>query len=262
MTTPVLVFDIETVPDVAGLRKLNGTAARDQPTQQVAAMAFQRRRQATGNDFLPLHLQRVVAISCALRDRDSLSRLVARRARRRRSAAHPALLRRHRKIHAAARLVERRRIRPAGAALPRPAPRRRARRATGTWARTTANSSGTTTSAATTRGTRPDGPARALPAARERAARRTSRSSCGFPGKLGMDGAQVWQAWQAGNIAEIRDYCETDVVNTYLVLSALSADARRISSDRYQQKSILSAPRSANPPNRTGSNSCSSGRSP
>jgi predicted PolB exonuclease-like 3'-5' exonuclease len=39
----------------------------------------------------------------------------------------------------------------------------------------------------------------------------------GFPGKLGMDGGKVWSAWQAGAIAGIRDYCETDVVNTYLV---------------------------------------------
>ena len=68
---PVLVFDIETVPDVAGLRALNGIDA-GLSDEQVAAMAFQRRRQATGNDFLQLHLQRVVAISCALRERDSL----------------------------------------------------------------------------------------------------------------------------------------------------------------------------------------------
>jgi hypothetical protein len=39
----------------------------------------------------------------------------------------------------------------------------------------------------------------------------------GFPGKLGMDGSQVWDAYQAGKLAEIRAYCETDVLNTYLV---------------------------------------------
>ena len=39
----------------------------------------------------------------------------------------------------------------------------------------------------------------------------------GLPGKLGMDGSQVWDAYQAGKLAEIRDYCETDVLNTYLV---------------------------------------------
>ena len=39
----------------------------------------------------------------------------------------------------------------------------------------------------------------------------------GFPGKLGMDGSKVWDAYQAGKLGEIRDYCETDVLNTYLV---------------------------------------------
>jgi predicted PolB exonuclease-like 3'-5' exonuclease len=39
----------------------------------------------------------------------------------------------------------------------------------------------------------------------------------GLPGKLGMDGSAVWGAWLDGKIDDIRDYCETDVVNTYLV---------------------------------------------
>ena len=67
---PVLAFDIETVPDVEGLRRLHGLDAAI-PDKGVAEMAFQLRRQATGHDFLPLHLHRVVVVSCALRDRDS-----------------------------------------------------------------------------------------------------------------------------------------------------------------------------------------------
>ena len=67
---PVLAFDIETVPDVEGIRRLHGLDG-GLPDRDVAEMAFTLRRQATGNDFLPLHLHRVVAISCALRDRDS-----------------------------------------------------------------------------------------------------------------------------------------------------------------------------------------------
>lgn len=39
----------------------------------------------------------------------------------------------------------------------------------------------------------------------------------GFPGKLGMSGDKVWDAYQRGGIKEIRDYCETDVLNTWLV---------------------------------------------
>jgi hypothetical protein len=40
---------------------------------------------------------------------------------------------------------------------------------------------------------------------------------CGFAGKLGMDGSQVWQEYSDGQIERIRAYCETDVVNTYLL---------------------------------------------
>jgi len=39
----------------------------------------------------------------------------------------------------------------------------------------------------------------------------------GFPGKLGMSGDKVWDAWRDGRIGEIRDYCETDVLNTWLI---------------------------------------------
>ena len=69
--SPILVFDIETVPDIAGLRTLYELGA-DISDADVAAMAFQRRRQASGNDFLQLHLHRVVAIACVLRERDSV----------------------------------------------------------------------------------------------------------------------------------------------------------------------------------------------
>ena len=39
----------------------------------------------------------------------------------------------------------------------------------------------------------------------------------GFPGKMGMSGAHVWESFCSGQIDVIRDYCETDVLNTYLV---------------------------------------------
>ena len=39
----------------------------------------------------------------------------------------------------------------------------------------------------------------------------------GFPGKVGMSGGRVWEKYQEGKLVEIRNYCETDVVNTYLV---------------------------------------------
>src|SRR5450759_4480116 len=67
---PTIVFDIETIPDIAGLRTLHGLDARVSDAE-VAEMAFQLRRQKTGSDFMPHHLQRVVAISCALREGDN-----------------------------------------------------------------------------------------------------------------------------------------------------------------------------------------------
>ncbi len=39
----------------------------------------------------------------------------------------------------------------------------------------------------------------------------------GFPGKLGMSGDKVWPVYLEGGIGQIRDYCETDVLNTWLV---------------------------------------------
>ncbi|WP_028387622.1 3'-5' exonuclease [Legionella fairfieldensis] len=42
-------------------------------------------------------------------------------------------------------------------------------------------------------------------------------SMLGFPGKMGMSGAKVWEQYRLGNLKNIRNYCETDVLNTYCV---------------------------------------------
>jgi len=39
----------------------------------------------------------------------------------------------------------------------------------------------------------------------------------GFPGKMGMSGDKVWDCFCNGELSSIRNYCETDVLNTYLV---------------------------------------------
>jgi predicted PolB exonuclease-like 3'-5' exonuclease len=39
----------------------------------------------------------------------------------------------------------------------------------------------------------------------------------GLPGKMGASGADVWKNYCAGRIDEIRNYCETDALNTYLI---------------------------------------------
>jgi predicted PolB exonuclease-like 3'-5' exonuclease len=55
----------------------------------------------------------------------------------------------------------------------------------------------------------------------------------GLPGKLGMSGEAVWDAWLEGRIAEIRDYCETDVVNTYLIYLRFELLRGRLTREDY-----------------------------
>lgn len=52
---------------------------------------------------------------------------------------------------------------------------------------------------------------------RGRASLEEASTLLGFPGKLGMSGDKVWECWLDGGIERIRHYCETDVLNTYLV---------------------------------------------
>ena len=65
--TPTLVFDLETIPDADGLRKLNGWG-EDVPDAEVVERALTARREAVGHDFLPLHLHKVAVVGCVFRD--------------------------------------------------------------------------------------------------------------------------------------------------------------------------------------------------
>ncbi|MBI3052760.1 MAG: 3'-5' exonuclease [Betaproteobacteria bacterium] len=61
----------------------------------------------------------------------------------------------------------------------------------------------------------------------------------GFPGKLGLEGSQVWQAWQDGKLAQIRSYCEADVANTYLVFLRFQLMRGVLPPDKYKQEIAL-----------------------
>ena len=56
----------------------------------------------------------------------------------------------------------------------------------------------------------------------------------GFPGKLGMSGDQVWDRFQAGELGAIRNYCETDVLNTYLIYLRFQLTRGILDDTRYQ----------------------------
>lgn len=58
----------------------------------------------------------------------------------------------------------------------------------------------------------------------------------GFPGKMGMEGSQVWDEYCQGNIEKIRDYCETDVLNTYLVFLRFELIRGKLSEISYTEK--------------------------
>ena len=61
----------------------------------------------------------------------------------------------------------------------------------------------------------------------------------GFPGKLGMSGADVWDAYRGGGIGQIRAYCETDALNTYLVYLRWEMVRGKLAADLYAQECDL-----------------------
>lgn len=63
----------------------------------------------------------------------------------------------------------------------------------------------------------------------------------GFPGKMNMDGSQVYEKFAAQDLTSIRNYCEIDVLNTYLIYlrfqkirGHLSAEAYDLSNTKLQ----------------------------
>lgn len=62
---------------------------------------------------------------------------------------------------------------------------------------------------------------------------------CGLPGKLGMHGSKVWDAWQAGEVAAVRNYCETDTLNTYLLYVRFELLRGRLTREEFQAECAL-----------------------
>jgi predicted PolB exonuclease-like 3'-5' exonuclease len=60
-----------------------------------------------------------------------------------------------------------------------------------------------------------------------------------LPGKLGMSGDKVWDCWLEGGIADIRNYCETDVLNTFLVYLRFELMRGRLSRDEFMAENAL-----------------------
>src|SRR5512133_2219047 len=235
--TPVLVFDIETVPDVAGLRRLRPewSALAD---AEVAEHAFAERRERNGNDFLPLHLHRIVAISCVLRS-DAGFRVGSIGS----LADSEAFL-----IPAFFGSIDRytpQLVSWNGGGFDLPVLHYRGLLAGVSAARYWDMGED-------------DRDFRynnyigryhmrhldlmdllAMYQPRASAPLDDLSRLAGFAGKLGMDGARVWDAFQAGHLEQIRNYCETDVVNTFLLFNRFQKMRGVLSTEQHHAEEAL-----------------------
>ena len=57
----------------------------------------------------------------------------------------------------------------------------------------------------------------------------------GFPGKFGAEGSEVTKMIDTGDIQGVRDYCETDVLNTYLVYLRAMQHRGTLTRDGYNR---------------------------
>jgi hypothetical protein len=235
--TPVLVFDLETIPDVSGLRTLLGSDAALSDAE-VAAQAFSARREKTGSDFLQHHLHRVAAISCVFRDDEgfrvrSLGSL---------DDAEPKL------IQDFYRIVERytpQLVSWNGGGFDLPVLNYRALihgiNAARFWEMGDEDRDFKWNNYLSRYHTRHLDlmDHLAMYTGRANAPLDDLAKLCGFPGKMGVDGSQVWSLYQEGRLQEIRDYCETDVVNTYLVYCRYQLLRGRLTRDAYDAEIAL-----------------------
>jgi predicted PolB exonuclease-like 3'-5' exonuclease len=213
--TPVLAFDIETIPDIAGLRLLHGLPAT-LADAEVAEFAFQKQRAKNGSDFLPLHLQRVVVISCALRADDGFKVW---------SLAEPKSCEGEiiQRFHDGIAKYTPQIVSWNGGGFDLPVLHYRGlihgASAPRYWDMGEDDKDFKWNNYISRYHTRHLDLMDLLALYQPRASVPLDELAklMGLPGKLGMDGSAVWGAWQAGQIDAIRDYCETDVVNTYLV---------------------------------------------
>jgi predicted PolB exonuclease-like 3'-5' exonuclease len=244
--TPILVFDIETVPDVAGARRLR-PAWSSLSDAELAQGLFEERREKTGSDFLPLHLHRVVAISCVFRD-DSGFRV--------RSIGTPeddeARL-----IQAFFATVDRytpQLVSWNGGGFDLPVLHYRGLihgvHAARYWDLGEDDRDFRYNNYISRYHTRHIDLMDLLAMYQPRASAPLDDMAklCGFAGKLGMDGSRVWDAFQAGGIEQIRNYCETDVVNTYLLytrfrrLRGVLDETASIAEERLVRETLAALP--------------------
>ena len=234
--TPILVFDVETVPDCEGIRRIHDLPA-DLADREVAEVAFQKRRTQTGNDFLPPHLQRVIVISCVLRDDEGIKLFSIGEP----DVAEGAAIQRffegiNRYVPQLVSWNGR------GFDLPVLAARGLVHGVTAAcfWDTGADNKDFRYSNYLSRFHDRHLDLMDVLSiyGGRGLPLDELARLS-GFPGKLGVGGAAVWDSYGRGGIAEIRDYCEADCANTYLLYLRFQMMRCALSPERYAAEAAL-----------------------
>ena len=236
--TPILAFDIETVPDCEGIRRIH-ELPEDLPDRDFAEIAFQKRRTLTGgSDFLPPHLQRVVVISCVMRDDEGLKVFSVGEPDAAEGAAIqrffeginryvPQLVSWNGRGFDIPVLVARGLIQGVTAAC--------------FWDTGADNKDFRYSNYINRFHERHVDLMDVLSmygGGRGSPLDELARLS-GFPGKLGVGGAAVWESYQRGEVAAIRDYCEADCANTYLLYLRFQMMRCVLTPERYAAECAL-----------------------
>jgi predicted PolB exonuclease-like 3'-5' exonuclease len=235
--TPILVFDIETIPDIAGLRRIHDLPAT-LSDGAVLDWFQQKRRAATGSDFAPHHLQQVVAIGCALRSANDLKVWSIGEL----DDAEPELIRR---FFDGIEKFTPQLVSWNGGGFDLPVLNQRALvhgiTAEKYWDWGDQDRDFKFNSYLGRYHTRHldlmDVLAMYQP--RANAGLDAIARLCGFPGKLGMDGSEVGAAVARGELAQVRNYCETDVLNTYLVYQRFRLMRGELAAGEYSAEIAL-----------------------
>ncbi|MDR2874999.1 MAG: 3'-5' exonuclease [Methylobacillus sp.] len=236
--TPTLVFDIETVPDTDGLRALLNLPP-ETSAAEVAQIAFHQRRQNGQSEFLPLHVQKVVAISCVLREGENNFRVWSLGAP---EEGEGALIQR---FYDGIEKYKPVLVSWNGGGFDLPVLHYRGLMhnvvAATYWDMGDDDRDFKWNNYISRYHMRHTDlmDLLALYQGRGNAPLDQLAQLCGFPGKLGMDGSRVWEAYQAGGIEAIRNYCETDVVNTWLVYLRFQQMRGLLTPAAYQREIAL-----------------------
>lgn len=233
----VFTFDIETIPDVAVGRRLYHLDGLDD--REVANVMFQKRRQETGgSEFLRLHLQRIVAIAVVLRSADRFKVW---------SLGDPESPEEElvRRFFAGLERYTPTLVSWNGGNFDLPVLHYRALvhgiAAARYWDTGAEDSSFRWNNYLSRYHARHTDLMDVLAAYSPRAGAPLDEIAVllGLPGKMGMNGADVWDSYLQGAVGDIRRYCETDVLNTYLIYLRFELIRGRLTATEYEQECRL-----------------------